>query len=147
MLGAVSSQGATEHTRIAAGIAGGVHGTRNGVPVGRERRLHLGHPSPLENLHVEAVLAQNARVCDALLERRIGPIEVEIAAVQTVVLDIGIGHHLVQRFDGIHAKPELANGIDARALRRALEQKQPYPRPQARIGAELQTQRLIVVKE
>ncbi len=113
----------------------------------RERRLHLGHPLPLENLHLETVLAQDAGVCNPLLERRVGSIEVQIAAVQSVVLDLGIGDDLAQRVDGVHAQPELSDGVDARALRGALEQEQPYPGPQARIGAELQPQGLIVVEK
>ena len=80
-------------------------------------------------------------------KRSLVAIDVEQALAHAVVFDAGLGDELLQRLLRIDAELELPQRVAARALGGAVAQELQAPGPQARIGAELQAQRLVVLEQ
>ncbi len=136
-----------EEAGIAALVARTVEAAGDLVGRDGERRLDAGAAGGVENVEPQAVVAQDRRIADPALERRRVAMKVEQTAFLAVVGEAGLGDELLQRRLGIDAESELAGGVAARRLGRAIGEKAQAPGPHARIETELQPQRLIIAKE
>ena len=111
---------------------------RAGDPVlGRgERRIDRRRPLAVDHLHLLAGIRQDAQIGDAALERLRRAVQVEDADPRAVVLDPGVGDHLLQRLLRVAAQAVLDPGVAPRLRLGALAQERERPAPERRVGVE-----------
>ena len=143
----MGSEIAREHPRIPALIARRVHPAREPILHRVESRFDPGKPVAVQHPHLHPLLAQDGGVRDALLEALLGAIEIEIALLEAVIRDAGVGHHLIEPLDGVQAQPQLAQGVDPRPFLGALGEELHAPSPHAGVRPQPQPQRLILHEE
>ena len=86
------------------------------------------------------------RVRDAALERRLAAVQIENADARAVVVDPGVGDHLLQGLLRVAAQAMLDPGVAPRLRLGALPQERQRPAPERRVGVEPEAQRLVAAE-
>ncbi len=129
-----------EHAGVAGFIAGGV-----GAPIdaaeASQRGLDVQHTLTIENAAVDAVVLHDLRGRDAVVKVLLVREEVQDAAFEPVVFDVGLGNDFLQCGVAVAAQLHQLLDIALEGGGRALGQERQAPNPLGRLQARAKQQR------
>ena len=140
-------EGASEFGAISGLISRAEYGSGDLVLGVRKCRFERDHLVAIENLDQLTVRLQKLHVLDAGVQRLLAAVQIEDAATAAIVVDHLLGDDTVQHGLRIGGEPVLEQRVAARFRSRAFLDETPGPGVKARIGRELETQRLVSQKE